>query len=341
MLMLRRLYSVAVPSVIFFACTVCALFQISRVDGKTGYEDVHSELGYFGRAIYRVIEAEGRRPAEDRVNDVIRSGELVDVDEGADDNLLQELVGAQVGPLNAPPIYIESNDLANGFGFYITGDDGESKSRGNDPDDVSTWDIESVSRYRSRLIWELRTRYAAMALGPGLIVFWLLFRMTRNRRVLEPLAAMVKGVTLFIGIPIVLLALLAHGVAWFIFGSPFNNESDYPPQWEPDLPKTATEIHEDGGGEKLIGEFWNRLRAKVSESEFIEFCERWEMKLHTPEREYEDSDRKISWNGYPADCGGWWVPTDSIEDTYVWQEGTEWWLAKYEKGYLYFHSFKH
>lgn len=91
--MLRRLYSVAVPSVIFSLCIVFPLFQISRVDGKTGCSDVPSELRYFERAIYRVIdEEEERRPPKDRVNVVISSA-LANVNESVDANLLRELAG--------------------------------------------------------------------------------------------------------------------------------------------------------------------------------------------------------------------------------------------------------
>ncbi|MGJ8725169.1 MAG: type II secretion system protein GspG [Roseibacillus sp.] len=43
-------------------------------------------------------------------------------------------------PWDNPIFYFIDDELPNGFGVYSCGPDGISKSEGNDPDDINSWD---------------------------------------------------------------------------------------------------------------------------------------------------------------------------------------------------------
>ena len=73
-------------------------------------------------------------------------------------------MGTRMGSLDAAPVYIENNDLPNGFGFCLKGEDGVSTSRGNDPDDVNSWDFQSAQYYRDRVKRSARILVAGISL---------------------------------------------------------------------------------------------------------------------------------------------------------------------------------
>lgn len=65
------------------------------------------------------------------------------VREDADHGRFQRLFGS-------PAKFLVSEDLPDGFGFYLEGEDGISASGGNDEDDINSWDVDSRMHYERR-----------------------------------------------------------------------------------------------------------------------------------------------------------------------------------------------
>ncbi|MGJ8658179.1 MAG: hypothetical protein ACSHX6_17175 [Akkermansiaceae bacterium] len=51
---------------------------------------------------------------------------------------------------NSSLICVRNKELPSGFGFYLTGEDHVSKTSGNDPDDINSWNRESWHFYYDR-----------------------------------------------------------------------------------------------------------------------------------------------------------------------------------------------
>ena len=120
---------------------------------------------------------------------------------------------------------------------------------------------------------------------------------------------------------------------------------------EPRRPSTArravangTEIHEDFFETAFLPDYAYRLRATVTEPEFREYVGRLACTPHTPTRTYYRTepgrDNQPGWSSHLSRLRGtgelaWWHPTESLETTFVRQNGNEWIRVKYEDGYLY------
>jgi hypothetical protein len=50
-----------------------------------------------------------------------------------------------------PPRFIQSKALPDGFGFFLEGEDGISISRGEDRDDINSWNRSSIRFYQTRM----------------------------------------------------------------------------------------------------------------------------------------------------------------------------------------------
>ncbi len=73
-----------------------------------------------------------------------------------------------------PPKYIISNDLPDGYGLYMEGEDRVTHSNGNDPDDLNSWDENSSSSYAQRSQREhdqKSTVYMLIVFGTALFAF--------------------------------------------------------------------------------------------------------------------------------------------------------------------------
>jgi hypothetical protein len=70
-----------------------------------------------------------------------------------------------------PPVYILSENHPGGGGFYIAGDDGVSSSQGNDPDDINSWDPDSIAFYHRKLWRGREVRDLSISFGVALITF--------------------------------------------------------------------------------------------------------------------------------------------------------------------------
>jgi len=135
--------------------------------------------------------------------------------------------------------------------------------------------------------------------------------------------------------------ILFGGLYLLIFGFP-SSSSDSSLSWKSELPSTATEIQESGWVEGFLPDYSYILRARISDTEFADFCSRLKLTPHSETRTYSDDTHWLSWTALPnVDGGDWWIPTESLERTFVRQDGSSWSFAKHEDGYLYFQSLCH
>ena len=108
-----------------------------------------------------------------------------------------------------------------------------------------------------------------------------------------------------------------------------------------ELPWSATDIIETYYSDTLLPDYDYRLKAKITESQFQNYIKSFELSLHTNERKYSDDVVWLYWGASSKSKGGWWNPTDSLTNTFVWQGNDTWIFAKYENGYLYLGSINH
>ncbi len=68
------------------------------------------------------------------------------------------------------PVYVVSESIPGGSGFYSPGDDGVTSSHGNDVDDINSWDSRSKIYYLKKQRWEDRLEYAFLGVISCLVV---------------------------------------------------------------------------------------------------------------------------------------------------------------------------
>jgi hypothetical protein len=108
-----------------------------------------------------------------------------------------------------------------------------------------------------------------------------------------------------------------------------------------ELPWSATDIQEAYHSDTLLPDYDYRLKAKVSEAQFQKYIKKFNLSLHTKDRKYSDDVIWLHWSAPSKSKSGWWNPTDSLTNTFVWQGSDTWIFAKYENGYLYLGSLNH
>ena len=134
----------------------------------------------------------------------------------------------------------------------------------------------------------------------------------------------------------ILAIFLAICFAWFLWYRP--------DQWRfrHKLPWSAQDVHEWHREDGFLPDYSYLLKAKITEAQFRRYITKFGLTSHTASRQYSESpDPWLSWEAAPSFDGGWWNPSDSLEDTFVWQGYDTWTFAKYEHGYLYLSSINH
>ena len=114
-----------------------------------------------------------------------------------------------------------------------------------------------------------------------------------------------------------------------------------PPSWRRHLPASATEIQEWAWADGFLPDFTYLLKARVSDSEFLEFVASLGLAPHTPERKYSESAHWLSWSPPPGFDGKWWDASGALSSTFVDEGHDTWMFAKHENGFLYFKCFSH
>ena len=80
---------------------------------------------------------------------------------------------------NPPPHFVHTSASPDGFGFYLDGEDGISKSKGQDQDDINSWDRSSTDFYHERR--RNRRILKEHAIGATLAVGVLIYSFTRKK----------------------------------------------------------------------------------------------------------------------------------------------------------------
>jgi len=103
-----------------------------------------------------------------------------------------------------------------------------------------------------------------------------------------------------------------------------------------ELPWSAKDVHERYDSDVLLPDYSYNLKAKITQGEFRLYVTKFGLTPHTSTRQYSESpDPILNWQ---SATNSWWDPSDSMQNTFVWQGGTTWTFAKYERGHLYLES---
>ncbi len=108
------------------------------------------------------------------------------------------------------------------------------------------------------------------------------------------------------------------------------------------LPPSAQDVHEWFQEDSFLPDYTYMLKARITEQEFRNYVDRFQLTPHTPARVYsQDTEPWLRWHPARSETEAWWDPGESLSETFVRQEGDTWTFAKYENGYLYLYSLNH
>jgi len=103
-----------------------------------------------------------------------------------------------------------------------------------------------------------------------------------------------------------------------------------------ELPRTASEIHEDASEDDFLADYHYCLKARMSRAEFDAYARGLQLTPHTPQRVYDDEPELWLTLSCPSRSSeSWWDPSDNLDGVLVEQRGDAWVVAKYERGYAY------
>jgi hypothetical protein len=121
---------------------------------QVGLDRIHSQTKDY-------IDQHGRLPEPEDFNSILKDRWIqgrqdLQLDEESDfeDWHLAFIADSALGFIpsiwDLPPRYVVSSELPDGFGFYIDGADGFSRTQGHDRDDINSWDRTSIDYYYQR-----------------------------------------------------------------------------------------------------------------------------------------------------------------------------------------------
>jgi hypothetical protein len=83
---------------------------------------------------------------------------------------------------NSPPHFVLTSASPDGFGFYLDGEDGISKTQGRDRDDINSWDRSSTNFYHERRRYRRVLKKHAAGAGLAIGVFIVYFAFKKNKK---------------------------------------------------------------------------------------------------------------------------------------------------------------
>lgn len=185
--MLRKIIiSTIVSCAVFFACLPFLTYLLRPMGAHSGPFHIFEKLRNLEFAILHYQAVKLELPQEKEVNDIINQHFQKNPNDAyfnnSDNN---QYILAQIPHLisknkfglqrwGAPPVFIRDQSIPQGFGFYLEGEDGISKSKGRDLDDINSWDITSKRYYVEKSIHEEAVQYRIIALFPTFITFFIL-----------------------------------------------------------------------------------------------------------------------------------------------------------------------
>jgi len=144
--------------IFFFVWVACK--PVFRTSGNHEWFRAYRELGRLKDGVVWYKEDHEELPNEQLVNGIImhywnnRDASSIKTTNSKEEDLsiyLDWVRYEQLRIWDAPPKYVVTKELPEGVGFYLEGEDGTSLSKGNDRDDINSWNYGSTSFYHKKL----------------------------------------------------------------------------------------------------------------------------------------------------------------------------------------------
>jgi hypothetical protein len=170
-----RIIVTLVVAIVSFSVALPAVRHVLRTTGNHTWANAHLDLRRLQQRLDHYRTDHGELPAAERINELMAeewagNTEFYDGAESDQDIQLSYVIRSaraeRIHLWDRPPIFKMTPDSEMGFGFYLEGDDGTSLSAGNDPDDINSWDFDSVAYYYDRL----NRRKEAINVGVALVL---------------------------------------------------------------------------------------------------------------------------------------------------------------------------
>ena len=108
------------------------------------------------------------------------------------------------------------------------------------------------------------------------------------------------------------------------------------------LPKSATDIKDFYWEDGFLPDYEYYLRATISREDFEIYLDSLDLVLNTDSSKYTDEIGNMTTGGSCLnEIKDWWDVESNQDSIFVWQNGHEWNIARYIKGYLYLYAHEH
>lgn len=87
------------------------------------------------------------------------------------DFIIERATQDHVYPWDAPPRFVLTSANRDGYGFYLDGEDGISKTKGRDRDDINSWDPSSSDYYYDRRLYRAILMLHVVGSTSAMVVF--------------------------------------------------------------------------------------------------------------------------------------------------------------------------
>ena len=177
---MRRISKWIFPVIVFFVAWV-ACKPIFRVLGYHEWSNAYFELSKLHEGIRSYESEHGRLPDSTKTNQrmtTLWSEDKADLEyfeiplEENYDIYIELANYSRLKLWAKPPTYIINKDLPDGFGVYLPGEDNASTTGGNDPDDINSWNPNSIDYYHDRLHRSWIIRDIMISLIAAAVAFW-------------------------------------------------------------------------------------------------------------------------------------------------------------------------
>ena len=187
---MKRITIRVIAPLLVFLLTWSACTIVFWTTTPTNWFYHQKDLKRIHRGVMLFREEIGELPDQDLVNELIaRHWNSDEQPIAVRDNPNYELVNFDIETTefdfihlwDLPPVYLISDELPDGFGIYSKGDDGISRTGGNDPDYINSWDQQSSSFYARKYRLGKVVRDLSIAGMFGLMSLLVAVRMTRHK----------------------------------------------------------------------------------------------------------------------------------------------------------------
>ncbi len=165
------------------------LFALFEKEEDPSWHDAWSRMNTCHRYLTEARSAPSQLPEPVQFNAMIQDARQVGFEWNPPEDLptlhylvITILTDPAVCLWGKAPIYIVDEELPGGYGIYLHGEDGVSESRGNDDDDINTWDENSYAHYPEKALKLEVIKYGQFAAIPAILAFGLVAWFKRPRQ---------------------------------------------------------------------------------------------------------------------------------------------------------------